>query len=856
MFNRFAIFTVCLLYSTICEADFTHDLNSGWNFRQAFQPSDYLPATVPGTIHTDLYSNGIIPDPFFGTNETKLQWIETKTWEYTMSFGCTKAMRKEKHIELQFEGLDTYADVYLNDTLLFTSEDMFLSYAKDVKKYIKEKNTLRIVFHPATELIEKNRKLSSIKNYPGGDRVFIRKAQYHFGWDWGPRFVTCGIWKPVHLVGWSDFRVDNVQFTLDKLENDTAFMVCEYHMIVDKPGKFTYVLSADNIEYSRTTDVMDKGDYGCFFLFKIPHPRLWWCNGLGKQDLYEFDFTVTRKKKTVTNTVVTGVRRIELSTDTTGDPTSFFFSINGVPVFAQGANWIPSDNFLPRVRNEIVGAQLSDMRDLNMNMIRVWGGGIYESDYFYSKCDSLGLLVWQDLPFACGMYPISVLNMNSALTMEISDNFNRIYSHPSLAAICGDNENTEGWFNWGWQKELGYSSKDSAFVYNEYKQFHRDIQHTFAYTPFIPSSPANGWGRKEAYTEGDVHYWGVWWGMEPLSSYNTHTGRFVSEFGMQGIPSIHSVNEMGGKPGEQGWWFTDSTIAAHQKHPTGFKTLDAYMMMEYGFVPKKFEDYLYLSQVLQRDALSTAIEAQRRNSPTCMGSLFWQYNDCWPVTSWSVQDYYGRKKLAWYELKRLFAPLLISFEETQDSVHVWITNGSPAPANGNLIVNWTAFYGEIKSSDTITVALNPFENKKCPGISKTKIFHLLPKEQGVMNATFIDNTSNVYRELAASNHCFVKGAALSLSSGEPDYHFVRYITQGPMILRISSKYYLQNVMITCDDPGTTFSRNGFDILSYQMVQVEVYTTKTEKEIRESLKFTSMNELVNNEITPPEMKEED
>ncbi len=839
------LFSVCLLFSLGAKADFTLPLDSGWTFEQATVFAKVYPAIVPGTIHTDLLANGIIPDPFFGTNESKVQWVEEQGWIYQTEFDCPRSMRKEKHIELQFDGLDTYASVYLNDSLILTAEDMFLSYTIDVKKHIKAHNKLLIKFHPASELIAKNKALSSIKEYPGGDRVFIRKAQYQFGWDFGPRFVTCGIWKPVRLNGWSNMRISDVVYKLDYLEKDTAFMTVDFVFQSDKTTKYQFLIfQNDSGIYSDFYTVKRDKPEHLKITFRVANPKLWWCNGMGEQPLYKFALATFRKKKVCVVTTITGIRKIEMSSDRINNDGSFTFILNDVPVYAQGTNWIPSDNFLPRVKNEKVGSQLKDMHDLNMNMVRVWGGGIYESNYFYSKCDSLGLMVWQDLPFACSMYPYSILDRNGMLIKEVISNQRRIASHPSIALWCGDNENREGWYNWGWQKQLGYTTKDSAEIYNDYMNYSIKFMGCVAqhdpFFPYVITSPQNGWGRSIAYERGDVHYWGVWWGMEPFSAYEDHTGRFVSEFGFQGATSIHTFKEMGANVSK---WFADSTIQMHQKHPTGYQTIETYMKRDYGITPNSFEDYVYLSQVMQKDAMTTAIEAQRRNMPRCMGSLFWQYNDCWPGTTWSVQDYYGRKKLAWYELKRLYAPTLISIQETKDSIIVYVINNQSNGMTGNLSVNWTSFAGVNKESSVEILTVPAGTAQRRSVFAKKILFDSLMIWEGFISAKFVPLTNVPKSGFASTTFTFGKPTELHIPLAAPKYSFVRYIKEGPMAFTLTSPVYLKDVMIVCDDPNTTFSVNGFDVLPGESINVQVTTTLTEKELVKSLRFLTMNDLV-------------
>lgn len=838
------VFLVCAIDAS---ANFNLDLHSGWKFRQSESKLHMdRPATVPGTVHTDLLANGVISDPFLNNNESRLQWIGESQWTYTTTFECTRSMLKEEHIELQFEGLDTYAFVYLNDSLLFVAENMFLSYTKDVKKYLRKKNNLRIVFHPASELIEKNKRLSLIRNYPGGDRVFIRKAQYQFGWDWGPKFITAGIWKPVHLVGWSGMRITDPYYKLEFLDKDTAFMMVDFMFEADKAGKYDFILSdgdrpiyGDQYSYSSThAEHLE-------IRFKIPHPELWWCNGLGEQPLYSFTLKVKKKKKQFSVTTVTGIRKIELSTDRIDSDGGFYFLLNDVRVYAMGANWIPSDNFIPRAAQDRINTQLRDMKSLNMNMVRVWGGGVYESDAFYAQCDSLGLMVWQDLMFACSMYPYAVLDRDNLLMKEVIDNQRRIGNHPSISLWCGDNENKEGWFNWGWQKQFNYSHADSLMIINEYKTYHEKflgcLKLTDKFFPYVMSSPQNGWGNKVAYERGDVHYWGVWWGMEPFSAYRTHTGRFVSEFGFQSAPSLHTFRAFGATSFANG--YQDSIILAHQKHPTGYQTIDTYMERDYGITPKTFEEYVYLSQVLQYDALTAAIESQRKSAPVCMGSLFWQYNDCWPVTSWSVQDYYGRKKLAWYGLKRLYGSVLITVQERADELDIWIVNQSGKDIDGAVFADWQTYDGKSKWAESLSTLLPAHSSQIHMRIPKKELFDSLSAENGVLILTYQHNQADGPKYNDRTTYVFGREIDHNYPVAQPKFSFVRYITAGPMMISITSPVYLRRVMITSEDPDAEFSDNGFDILPGETYTVKIKTSQPENVIREGLRFYSINNLV-------------
>jgi beta-mannosidase len=548
------------------------DLNAGWTFRQAGSPK-WLTASVPGTVHTDLLANGQIPDPFYGANEAAVQWVEDKAWEYRKSFAVSGATLQQRRLAIVFDGLDTDAEVYLNGALVLRADNMFRQWTVEVGGKLRRSNELRILFPPPSQKA-KALKASETIPHPENERIYVRKAQYQFGWDWGPRLVTCGIWKGVRLVAYKENEKPKVQ--------QTASWNVQLHTPKDTIGE------------------------------------------------------------------------------------AFYFTVNGKPTFIRGTNWIPADAFLPRAKR----LQRYDMliraaKEANINMLRVWGGGVYEDDAFYDLCDKYGILVWQDFMFAGAMYPGDPAFLQN-VEEEIHYQVQRLKHHPSIVLWCGNNEIEEAWHNWGWQKQFGYSAADSARVWTDYKKlFHELIPSILKELdperPYWPSSPSLGWGRDSAYRKGDVHYWGVWWDKEPVEKYNEKVGRFNSEYGMQGMPDMKTIQQFAAPKDLD---TASAVMKVHQKHPFGYENIKLYINNRFR-APKNFEHLVYVSQLMQADAVKTAIEAHRRNTPTTMGTLFWQWNDCWPVVSWSAIDYYGRRKALYYEAKRSFkeAVLLPHYEE-------------------------------------------------------------------------------------------------------------------------------------------------------------------------------------------------
>jgi len=669
------------------------DLSSEhWTFRKV-NDTKWLTAKVPGTVHTDLLANKIIPDPFSGSNEKQLQWIENEDWQYQTTFTISESEIKHRHCMLQFDGLDTYAEVILNGTKILSADNMFRTWKVDVKNLLKMgTNKLEITFESA---VRKAKKEAEKLKYtlPGDEKVFARKAQYHFGWDWGPRFVTAGIWKKITLQMYDATVLNDVQYELKSIKDGYARLQFVTEVNSDTDGIFSLKLN-DKIQ----TATIKKGRSMILMNYEIQNAKLWWCHGLGEPNLYPIEINLLDENGKVLDgkKMNIGLRTLELVQEKDSIGKSFYFKLNGVPVFMKGANFIPPDSFLPRAKASTYESIVRNAANANMNMLRVWGGGVYADDAFYEACDKNGILVWQDFMFACSMYPGDEAFLEN-VKEEIKDNVTRLQNHPCIALWCGNNENDEGWHNWGWQKQYHYTEADSSKIWNDYqKLFHELIPQTLkSILPknedrYWPSSPSIGWGRKESLLSGDAHYWGVWWGMEPFSVYQEKVGRFMSEYGFQGMPDVKTFEAFAPKNELN---LASESVKNHQKHPTGYQTINEYMSRDY-VIPTKFEDYVYVSQLLQAKGMKTAIEAHRMAKPYCMGSLFWQLNDCWPVTSWSAVDYYGRWKALQYQAKRSFENVLISIKESSNAYEVYVCNDDLESYEGNFEVELLDFNGK------------------------------------------------------------------------------------------------------------------------------------------------------------------
>ena len=783
----------------------------------------WFPAKVPGTVHTDLLANKLIPDPFIGVNEKQLQWIENEDWQYQTTFSISKEELNHQNVILQFDGLDTFAEVYLNDTKILSADNMFRTWNVDVKRVLKVgQNQLQITFASAVKKgKEEAKKLPYI--LPGDEKVFTRKAQYHFGWDWGPRFVTAGIYKTVKLHFWNKASILNITHTQQELTEMKAQL--EFQFTIDAKSAGNYVVQLGNVPFKRT---LKKGINKVTIPMAIPYPILWWPNGMGVAHQYLFEFSLYHDQELLEKKPIKiGLRTIELVQEKDAIGKSFYFKVNGQPVFMKGANVIPPDSFLPRVTDSVYQSIVKNAVDANMNMLRVWGGGVYADDAFYEACDTNGILVWQDFMFACAMYPGDEAFLKN-VKQEVIDNVSRLQNHPSIALWCGNNENDEGWHNWGWQKQFNYSKADSTKIWSDYqKLFHDLIPKTLdSILPknenrYWPSSPSIGWGRKESLLSGDAHYWGVWWGLEPFEMYEKKVGRFMSEYGFQSMPDIKTFQAFA-KSDELN--FDSEAIKNHQKHPTGYQTINEYMARDYK-IPITFEDYIYVSQLLQAEGMKTAIEAHRRAKPNCMGTLFWQGNDCWPVTSWSSVDYYGRWKAFQYQAKRSFENVLLSVQEKENQYDVIITNDDVIAYDGGFELQLFDFNGELlwdasaAGSIPASSALVHFEIPKMD-LSEFDL------TKAVLSVSFTSE-----KKSASSLYYFVKSKNLQLTKPNIQINKIDELTY-----EISTDVLAKNVFLSSEEDAF-FSDNYFDILPGQKVLIKL--AKPVKAIRVKSLFEVM-----------------
>jgi len=890
-------------------------ITGNWRFCMVGDTTWY-PANVPGCIHNDLMNNGLISNPYISDNEITLQWIGKEDWIYEKNFTIDKEIIRKDRIELEFEGLDTYADIFLNDSLILSANNMFRQWKINCKNLIHEgKNTLRIYFH-STDKIAQELYARHLPHLPGGERVMVRKAQYQFGWDWGPRYVTAGIYRPITLRAWSGLRLIDSWIKTMTINSRAASLkaVLEIESCKEQRVRISiqlkeggnYSLRATGNKKQESTDStsgenpqkqilkinttllsidisLHKGHNLIEIPFEIENPQLWWPNGYGEPFLYQIHVKIECNGETLDeNTCKVSIREAKLVREKNSSGETFYFLINGIPLFAKGTNYIPQDIFPSRVTPEQYQRLIETAVSCNMNMLRVWGGGIYEREIFYDLCDENGILVWQDFMFACGMYPGSKSFIEN-VSSEVTEVVKRLRKHPSIALWCGNNEIEEGWFNWGWQRQHNYSEHDSLDIWIDYeKLFHKIIPSLInkydGTRAYHPSSPRFGRASSKCLTEGDCHYWGVWHDLEPIHIYTKKVGRFMSEYGMQSMPDvatiIHYSKNSQYPPGA-------TEILKHQKCPAGTEKLFSYLKEMFGLqgrsinslldteqsrqsrhietrsaaeplsvstpnglsnqvsyeTPDRLEALVYLSQLLQARATGTAIGAHRMAKPYCMGTLYWQFNDCWPAVSWSSMDWYGRWKALQYFTKRLFRDPAIFISEVNGKVNVSIINDAPDSLTAELVITLMSFSGNRLWEKRGNVSISPMSNSLSFSTDTGNLIGHNDKRGIVLVCTLKKDKEILSKAL----HYFAPIKEIKIK--KPLIHINTTSGDSVITLDLSSNTLVKNVCIQCEGYGLRASDNFFDLLPGEARKITLHPFKRITGDQISIKVFSLYEAL-------------
>jgi beta-mannosidase len=703
----------------------------------------WMSAKVPGDVHSTLLEKKLIDDPFFGHNDLKSKWVEEKVWWYRTEFTFDKNnLDKDERLELIFEGLDTFATVYLNGVELGSTENMFISHTFDVTREIVDgRNVLAVKFNSVSYQLKDKE-----KNYWAGfgkDRIWARKAQYHFGWDWGPQILTVGIWKDVRLEKRKIAKIDSVYARTLDIKDGRALVQIDIYTKTFVKGKNLFAEVTLKDQEQQFFKKVDIDHDRATIILNIDNPKLWWTHDLGEPNLYQL-FAVLKCEGEVLDTCQTefGIRTIEVMTRDREGNSRFTFVLNGVEIFAKGANWIPVDSFLGSAPDSRYIHLIRLAKEANMNMLRVWGGGIYENDIFYQECNRQGILIWQDFMFACALYPDYNRNYMENVREEVISVIKRLRNHPSIALWCGNNEND-------WLYEVEYAAGNIHTPFYGEKIYHELIPELLEELDpsraYWPSSPYGG-NDHNSEEEGDRHNWQVWHGnVEPrkfgqnlgqnisvegvsFRNYRKDRTRFCSEFGMHASANRYTLEK--NLPDGTFYWGSDELAYRNKDyhHEKGILLMEGYTG-----IPENIEEYMNYSMLTQAEGLKYGVEYYRRNKPQTSGALIWQLNDCWPGTSWSMIDYYLLPKASYYYSKKFYAPLLFTLEhDPGEELKLWVVNDRLEDEEDILVLEVFHFNGELVYSKEFHLHVKGNTSTHIAALTEAEVLQGQPAEQVVV----------------------------------------------------------------------------------------------------------------------------
>ncbi len=815
----------------------------------------WMPAQIPGGVHTDLMALDRIPDPFVADNELRVQWVAERDWEYEVVLSASPELLAQDHVFLVCDGLDTLAEVTFNGETLGATDNMFRQYRWDVTELLTEgDNILHVVFRSTVAYVrEKQAELPLLgvgQAIPGGS--YVRKAPSQFGWDWGPQLPPIGFWKEVRLEGYSAFRVYDVSLEQRHEEEGVRLGVSTVvERWTEGDVKVVATLTAPDGQVQQVEEILPKDDFLAVMYLEIADPQLWWPNGSGDQPLYKVAVQFYHEDTLYEQRAYQiGLRTLELRRERDKFGESFTFVINGMPIFAKGANWIPADSFPTRITDEHLEHLIRSAAEANMNMLRVWGGGFYEEERFYDLCDQYGILVWQDFAFACSVYPDDEDFFENVRT-EAQQNIRRLQHRASLALWCGNNEMEGGWAGWGWMQRQEQAQRFKA-AYDE--MFHHMLPVLCMGEddgrPYWPSSPSSGvpFDDPGGTWAGDTHNWEVWHGGQPFAHYRNHPSRFVSEFGFQSLPALDTIRTYADAAD---WNMTSYIMEHHQRNASGNGKIINYMTGHFR-LPKDFPSLVYLTQVLQAEAVRAGVEFWRRNKACTSGTLYWQLNDCWPVASWASLDYFGRWKALHYAARRFYAPVLLSAELEDTRVTLYLTNDLPEAWAGTVRWSLETLSGEVLATDMEPVTISALGARAVCTLefadhvrSEAADSHLAQ----LVGARYRHDVVLVYelwREEARVSMgvlSFVPPKHLALT--DPGLAVTVVEQEGGFALTLSAQNLARFVWLTLESDALNtdlvFSDNGFDLPAGRSVTVKVPSAEgwTAEALKSALRVRSL-----------------
>jgi len=788
-------------------------LTGNWQFRQV-GAEEWLAASVPGGVHTDLLALGRIPDPFVGDNERRVQWVAEADWEYRYQFAVAPELLRQPHIWLICDGLDTLATVSLNGRELGRAVNMFRQHRWEVKALLKPAgNGLRIAFDSPVRFAAAQQAIRPMPGVaqaiPGGP--YLRKAPCQFGWDWGPQLPPIGIWKDIRLEGYEGARLQEVGLSQEHAHNQvTVEAQVKVQSWDETPRSVVMRLIAPDGQILEARAAVTPGNDSKLRVL-IPNPQIWWPNGYGAQPLYRVSVELYQDDVLVDQCEYQlGLRTIELRQQPDEWGRSFTFVVNGVPVFAKGSNWIPVDSFPTRISDAQVEGLIRAAAQTHQNMLRVWGGGFYEDERFYDLCDRYGILVWQEFVFSCSVYPLDNVDFLENVHVEVVENVRRLRHRACLVLWCGNNEMEQGWTEWSWDKpEL----QDLKVAYDRF--FHHTLPEWCAAEDpghaYWPSSPSSGspFEAPNGQIQGDTHYWDVWHKRQPFTAYRSQYPRFMSEFGFQALPPLETIRTYAAEPD---WNMTSYIMEQHQKNASG-NALMVSQMLETFRLPKDFESLIYLSMVLQAEGIRYGVEHWRRQARRVSGTLYWQLNDCWPVASWSSLDYFGRWKALHYAARRFYAPLLLSIEDAPPCQSLFLSSDLLEEWQGSVHWALTTLDGEMLASGEKATHVEPL------GVTAVEKFDFSQflNHDSRLELVFVAELWQGDRCLARQTAFFVPTKHLSLLDPQIDAQ----VTLGEGLLDIELSAHSLARLVECSLTGADviFSDNYFDLPAQKAIGV-------------------------------------
>ena len=845
------------------------ELNQGWQFRSLHTPQDservdWHAAVVPGEVQEDLLRYGLIPDPNYGLNEPKYQWAGLSDWEYRTTFTLTQTEQARKNIDLVFDGLDTFADVFLNGTEILHANNMFRQWRVPAKDKLRPgDNELRIVFHsPVMTLLDKIKtlpyKLPTVSQVQDVSEEgiatdpYTRKAPYQYGWDFNPRLLTQGVWQPIRLVAWDGIHVGDFYIHQRHISKTEADFDAE--LTIDADNACTAVIDISHRELgtsdqknlppaSHVVEQLHPGVNHISIPGSIRNPHLWWPNGYGPQSMYRFDAVVRIPSDVGRAMREIGFRSVELQRRPDAWGKNFAFVVNGIPIFVKGASVVPIDVFPTRITRDRLERMLEAARDVNMNMVRVWGGGIYEPDSFYEICDHLGLMVWQEFMFGGAEVP-SDTAFRENVRKEARYQVKRLRNHPSIVLWCGNNE-TELKF---YQPRITqhYTEAEQSEMFRAYllvfsEAIKSAVSEMAAPTPYWGSSPSAGYDQPsddglnaphqswtipfqnlpgKTYTDqlppnnnvdGDMHYWPVWYQNLPAKMYTKQFPRFMTEYGFESFPAMSTLRSFA-SPDQM--TLDSATMTEHQKSngARGNQTIESAVERDYG-TPADFSALVYLSQVEQADAMKIGAEDFRRLRPRCMGSIFWELQDGWPDVYSSSIDYYERwKALQWYA-KRFYAPLLISPWLHDGKIDIYAISDDQSLVGGTLRIVLMDFHGNVIREKEQPIDVPALSSQAVLNLDEQEFLGGQDPRQVFARVDWVRG-----KQLLSSNEIFfkpVKGLMLPKAT-------IRWkLSSDGRTMELSSDTLARDVDIEFQDPDARPSDNFFDLLPGKPVEISV-----------------------------------